>query len=208
MIRGRRSTIWSAALGFLLGAAILAGGEEDAEELAEKLRRLQILAGQAMDRGRPVSDIPPGGNPAVELVGLSVSDLTSGIPWFIHPRRDWDEDSEIPMFGGVAEERPQVYGTIEEIMELARSSVMPDSWDEPDVFITAIGPSLFCQQKPVVVDKLRRFLDETLRPRAHRSVNVEAEVVELPQDLARALSSTGRMELTLGERARIDAALG
>ena len=207
MIRGRRSILWSAALGFLMGAAFLAGGEEDAGDLAGKLRRLQVLAGQAMDRGRPVSDVPPGGNPAVELAVFAVSDLTSGIPWYVHPRSDWDENSEIPVFGGIAEERPQVYGTIEEIMELARNSVMPDSWDEPDVWINALRRSILCQQKPIVVDKLRRFLDETLRPRAYRSVTVEAEVVELPQDLARALSSTGRKELTPGERTRIDAAL-
>ena len=80
MIRGRRSILWSAALGFLMGAAFLAGGEEDAGDLAGKLRRLQVLAGQAMDRGRPVSDVPPGGNPAVELAAFAVSDLTSGIP--------------------------------------------------------------------------------------------------------------------------------
>ena len=63
--------------------------------------------------------------------------------------------------------------------------------------------SLYCQQKPLVIDEMRRFLDETLRPRAHRSVNVEAEVVELPRTLALALTSTGRKELTEEERLRV-----
>ena len=103
-----------------------------------------------------------------------VADLTLGLTDFIPPQITLvgvDEDSETPLFGGQAEEAPQPYGTIEELMELVRGSVEPESWD--DAQINAQGKNLVVYNTAEVQNKVAEFLDD-LRSFAGLVITIEA----------------------------------
>jgi general secretion pathway protein D len=92
-----------------------------------------------------------------------VADLTLGLTDFIPPQITQigvDEDSETPLFGGQAEEAPQPYGTIEELMELVRGSVRPMMWEEEGGNINAQGKNLVVYAPPGVQGEVAQFLDD------------------------------------------------
>ncbi len=92
-----------------------------------------------------------------------VADLTLGLTDFIPPQITQigvDEDSETPLFGGQAEEAPQPYGTIEELMELVRASVSPLTWEEGGGQLNAQGKNLVVYAPGPVQNNVAKFLDD------------------------------------------------
>ena len=90
-----------------------------------------------------------------------VADLTLGLTDFIPPQITQvgvNEDSEVPLFGGQAEEAPQPYGTIEELAELVRTSVMPQAWEEGTV--EPQGKNLVVYNTAQVQEQVSGFLDD------------------------------------------------
>ncbi|MHC4547203.1 MAG: hypothetical protein ACYTEZ_00365 [Planctomycetota bacterium] len=109
-----------------------------------------------------------------------VADLTLGLTDFIPPQITQigvDEDSETPLFGGQAEEAPQPYGTIEELMELVRGSVSPQTWEEGGQ-INNQGKNLVIHAPPTVQNQVAEFLDD-LRAFAGIVITVEARFLEV-----------------------------
>ena len=58
-----------------------------------------------------------------------------------------------------------------------------------------------------ILGKVRAILDRTLRPRAHRGISIDFEVVSVPAALARQLRQAGDGRLGESERTALDAAL-
>jgi len=173
-----KSEVGLALLGFLLGASVLAGGETD-DGLVESLRALQRSAEQVIQDQPAGVDWTPTAGAGMELRFFPVADLTA-------PRWDYvpvplsmgvDEDSEIPLFGAIAEEAPQPLGTIEELMELVRSSVRPESWDDGPS-LQATGSTLVVFHAPEVLDEIGTYLDG-LREQTERCATVEARILEV-----------------------------
>jgi tetratricopeptide (TPR) repeat protein len=109
-----------------------------------------------------------------------VADLTMGLVDFLPPQITQvmpDEDSEIPLFGGEAEEAPQPYGTIEELVELVRNAVSPQTWEEGGT-ITPQRKNLVVYAPPAVQAQVARFLDD-LRSFAHVVVTIEGEILRI-----------------------------
>jgi general secretion pathway protein D len=105
-----------------------------------------------------------------------VADLTLGLTDFIPPQITQvgvDEDSEVPLFGGQAEEAPQPYGTIEELLELVRTSVAVETWDDMGGTITAQGKNLVVYNTPKAQQEVTQFLDD-LRAFAGLVVTIES----------------------------------
>jgi len=92
-----------------------------------------------------------------------VADLTTPLTDFVPPDImlvGVDEEAETPLFGGVAEEgTPQPFGTIDELIELVRSSVQPDGWEDP-TNMTAQRHSLVVYNTPDMQDQVASFLDD------------------------------------------------
>ncbi|NJN14700.1 MAG: type II and III secretion system protein, partial [Planctomycetes bacterium] len=91
-----------------------------------------------------------------------VADLTLGLTDFIPPQITQvgvSDDSDTPLFGGQAEEAPQPYGTIEELMELVRGAVGGIYWDDPAT-ISSQGKNLVIYNTPEVQNKVSQFLDD------------------------------------------------
>jgi len=104
-----------------------------------------------------------------------VADLTLGLTDFIPPQITQigvNEDSETPLFGGQAEEAPQPYGTIEELMELVRTSVSPATWEEGGQ-INQQGKNLVVHAPPEVQNQVAQFLDD-LRAFAGIVITIES----------------------------------
>jgi hypothetical protein len=187
-----RKDLLAAALGFLVGAAALAGGEEDDWDLTKRLQELQEAIVRLRQEERPAADrLPPMGREGLELELFPVFDLTA-------PRRDFyppdlTRNSEA-YFGGQAEEALQPYGTIEELMELVRGSVWPASYDEGGM-INAQGQTLLAVNKRAALIDTERFLDR-LRDRAHRCVTLELEAVDIDRGLYRRLAAGQATTLT------------
>jgi Flp pilus assembly secretin CpaC/tetratricopeptide (TPR) repeat protein len=92
-----------------------------------------------------------------------VADLTLGLTDFIPPQITQvgvNEDSEVPLFGGQAEEAPQPYGTIEELLELVRGSVAAGTWDDAGGTITAQGKNLVVYNTAAAQNSVAQFLDD------------------------------------------------
>jgi tetratricopeptide (TPR) repeat protein len=109
-----------------------------------------------------------------------VADLTLGLTDFIPPQITQigvDEDSETPLFGGQAEEAPQPYGTIEELMELVRSSVSPATWEEGGN-INNQGKNLIIHAPPAVQNQVAEFLDD-LRAFSGIVITIESRFLEV-----------------------------
>jgi len=104
-----------------------------------------------------------------------VADLTMGLVDFIPPQITMvgvDEDSETPLFGGQTEEAPQPYGTIEELMELVRSAVSPETWEEGGT-LNNQGKNLVVFAPPRVQRMVASFLDD-LRSFAGIIITIES----------------------------------
>ena len=77
-----RKEVALAALGFLIGAAAIVGGQDDGD-LREQLRRLQAAADRVMQQGWEVRNLPPANARGQELRLFPVYDLTCGVPDFM-----------------------------------------------------------------------------------------------------------------------------
>ncbi|MEE8104806.1 MAG: hypothetical protein V3T86_04650 [Planctomycetota bacterium] len=92
-----------------------------------------------------------------------VADLTTPLTDFLPPDImliGVDEEAETPLFGGVAEEgTPQPFGTIDELIELVRSSVQPEAWEDPAT-MSAQRASLVVYNTPGMQNEVADFLDD------------------------------------------------
>ncbi len=117
-----------------------------------------------------------------------VADLTLGLTDFIPPQITLvgvDEDSEAPLFGGQAEEAPQPYGTIEELVELVRTSVAPAAWEEGGT-ISPQGKNLVVYAPPEVQNQVAQFLDD-LRSFAGIVITIESRFLTVSDNFLRDL---------------------
>ena len=124
-----RRDVVCAVLGFLVGAAALAQGQDEAE-LKGRLQALQDAVARALhDRTVDWTGRDAGG---FELGIVPVGDLILPFHEHLPPARRMTQDGkdEFPLFGNLAEEWPQPFGTIEELLELVRSQVSPESWEQ------------------------------------------------------------------------------
>ena len=153
----RRDVLWI-VLGLLIGAAPLAIGQEEDGELLERLRALQTQLHKQINRHRAVNNLAPLNVGKLQLDLLPVADLTMGRYDHIRPdhRIAGHEENEHPLFGNLAEEAPQPFGTIEELMELVRGSVWPDSWENDGAMMTASHGQLIVMQTPPVMKDIHK----------------------------------------------------
>ena len=111
-----------------------------------------------------------------------VADLVMGLTDFIPGQITLvgvDESSEEPLFDSEAEEVPLPYGTIEELMELVRSSVAtPESWDEGGASMNPQGDNLVVFNTPEIQGQVRGFLDD-LRSFSGIVVTVESRFLAM-----------------------------
>lgn len=189
-----RSDFLVAALGFLVGAAALAGGQEDDWELTERIQKLQEAITRLQTEERAADRLPPMGPQGLELELFPVPDLTSP-RWDFQPP-DFTPDSEV-YFGARGEEGLQPCGTIEELMELVRGHVWPASYDAGGT-INARRHTLLAVNKRAALIDTQRYLDR-LRDKAHRCVTLELEVVDMDRGLHRRLAA-GRATTLSAER--------
>ncbi len=182
---------------------MLAGGQ-DADALTARLRELQALAARAADPGEPAGGPPLVGEAGFELHAFPVADLAVAVPQYIAPS-DWrNMDEEIP-FAHAASEGVVRFGSSEQIVELLRNSA-PLRWDHPDAALLAVNSRLLlATQSPATAADLQTFIDRHLRVRAHRTVSLEVEWIELPQALALELAAHP-MELPPNALARLEEA--
>ena len=116
-----------------------------------------------------------------------VADLTLGLTDFIPPQITQvgvNEDSEVPLFGGQAEEAPQPYGTIEELLELVRGSTAAGTWDDAGGTITAQGKNLVIYNTPGAQNEVAGFLDD-LRAFSGLVITIEARFLTVTDDFLR-----------------------
>ena len=194
-----------ALVGFVIGAASLAGGD-DKSDLREELERLQREAARAMQSGWDAKGAPPADGRGNELAIFPVEDLTAPIvDWYPPSDGLAFSPSEATLSSGPGVDSFQTFGTIEEVAELVRVTVEPLAWEEG--VLTPMGMSLSALNRPAILGKVRAILDRTLRPRAHRGISIDFEVVSVPAALARQLRQAGDGRLGESERTALDAAL-
>lgn len=115
-----------------------------------------------------------------------VADLVLPLTDFIPPQITQvgvSDDTEAPLFGGQAEEAPTQFGTIEELNELVKSSVMPDQWEAPATN-TIQGKNLVYYNTPEVQAKVAQFLDD-LRAFAGIVVTIESRFLRVSDSFLR-----------------------
>jgi hypothetical protein len=203
----RRGDLVAAVLGLLLGAALVAGGQETDADLVERLvtlrqeaARLQALKTAGANEG------PPPTENGFEYERLSIADLTYGVSDFIPPAPPFDVNSDLPLFGGQSEEAPEPFGSGDEILMHVRHMVHPERWEEPEAMLTCVRTAFFVVQQRDVIESMRRFLDSELRPSALRTVCVETEIVEVQGETGAAVAARAGMKLDSGLRARLEEA--
>ncbi|MCK6461282.1 MAG: hypothetical protein L6Q95_15470 [Planctomycetes bacterium] len=200
-----RSRLGSAAIhaaaGFLLGAAALAGGQGD-EDLREKLIELESLSARLRALEAGSGEAPAVDERGLELDRIHITDLHAGVPDYVGPRPRVGETS---VFGGRAEEAPQTYGTVEEILEIVRTSVRPEAWESGSQ-IQPFGQSLLLLAPPDVSRAARAFIDTELRLDARRTVNLQIGILEAEEPLAAALAAATGGDIDPALRARIEEA--
>lgn len=203
----RRDVLWI-VLGLLVGAAPLAVGQDEDDELLERLRALQDQLHRQINRQAAVGKTPPIVTGKYQLGLFPVPDITMPRFDYIRPDHRIDpgrEDSEYPLFGSLTEEGPQPYGTVEELLELIRASVWPDSWNDGATINAHSGGRIIVLQTEPVLKDIRRFLDGNLRSKAHACATVEAEILSVPVELFRSLA--GAATLSTAQRLSVDQAL-
>ena len=201
-----RRDLFAILLGLALAAAPLAVGGEDETELRDRLRSLQEAVHKALYALPTADGLPAANEKGMQIGVLPISDLVAGRVDYIPPTHEFfDEDDESPLFGGIAEEAPQPYGTIEEVIELIRSAVWPESWSKEGAFMVAADSQLLIMQTKPVLRDIQRYLDRNLRPRAHACATVEAEILAVPPALYGSLSRSAM--LSSARRHELDQAL-
>ena len=116
-----------------------------------------------------------------------VADLTMGLIDFIPPQITEvgaNEDSDVPLFGGQAEEPQTAYGSIEELMELVRGSVRPDVWEEELGTINTQGKNLVVFAPGDVQREVAAFLDD-LRAFSNVVVTIESRFLTVTDGFLR-----------------------
>lgn len=172
-----------AVLGLLAGAAGLATGEGSNEELLGKLRELERVAAAAA-----ASERPPTAAPAVEdgmeLEIFPIADLAAGLAPF-------------PYASGVSDAAWGGWGcpSGEEILERLRSFTDPGLWERG--FAQVHGQSVFVLNTPRALDEVRRCFDGKLRPAHHRCVNLDLQLMDVPEAIAAGLASGERTAVEL-----------
>jgi len=189
----RRDVVF-VVLGFLVGAAALAGGQDE-DALRAKLRELQDATARAL-RYSPTGRVRETDERGYQLAIVPVADLVTPLTEYVPPARRMFErgDTEERLFGSMMEESPYPVGTAEELVELVRTQVWPETWERA-AMIVAQRTNVILHNTPAVVRDTTRFLDQTLRRRVFRSVVVEAEVIDVSKALYRKLSSGGAQGL-------------
>ena len=193
-------------LGLVVASAPLAVGGEDETGLRDRLRALQAAVHKALYTLPTADGVPAANDKGLQLGVFPVSDLVAPRVDHIPPsHRFVDPADEAPIFGGIAEDAPQPYGTAEELAEAIRSAVWPESWEQEGAFLVIAGPKLLIMQTKPVLRDIRRYLDRNLRPRSHACATVEAEVLAVPPALYRSLSRA--TTLSEAKRHELDQAL-
>ena len=194
-----------AVIGFLIGAAAIAGGDEN-DDLREELRALQREAARAQLRDWDTQQIPAADDRGNQLGIFPIEDLSVARPWWVPGLATGVfEDSEKPLFGGRAEEGTYPFGTGEEILELLRVSTAPESWEEGRINIA--NEALLTVTTPNTNGLLREALETRLRPRAHRGICVDFEVLDVDAKTARELRSLKGGILTNAHRTSLNEAI-
>ncbi len=122
-----------------------------------------------------------------------VADLTLGLTDFIPPQITQvgvSDDTDTPLFGGQAEEAPQPYGTIEELMELVRGAVGQGSWEDPAT-ISSQGKNLVIYNSPEVQNRVSRFLDD-LRSFSGLVITIESRFLTVTDGFLRDIGADFR----------------
>ncbi|MEM8884574.1 MAG: hypothetical protein AAGD14_10925 [Planctomycetota bacterium] len=172
-----RYDVVAAVLGIVVGAATLAVGEGE-DELRDELAELQRQAARLRAKTFVAEDVPDTDPIGQSLAFFPVEDLTGPREYFLAPTNEFlNEDDESPMFGGQSEEAPQEFGTIEELAELIRTSVQPESWEEATMMPQ--GHFLIAYHTPALHQQIQDFLDDQLRKRVHRGYQLDFEVLEV-----------------------------
>ena len=202
-----RRDLFAIVLGLAVAAAPLAVGGEEEPDLRDRLRALQEAVHKALHALPAADGLPVADDKGMQLGIFPVYDLVAGRVDYLPPsHRFVDEDDESPIFGGMSEEAPQPYGTVEELVELIRSTVWPESWEKEGAFLVPSGSRLLIMQTEPILRDIRRYLDRNLRQRAHGCATVEAEILAVPPALYRSLSRN--TFLSTARRHELDQALG
>ncbi|HEX5139117.1 MAG TPA: hypothetical protein VFY93_19265 [Planctomycetota bacterium] len=115
-----------------------------------------------------------------------VADLTMGITDFIPPKITLvtaSEDEEAPLFGGVGDEAAQPYGTIEELTELVRATVSPQTWEQGGT-LTSQGKNIIAYAPPDVQARVAAFLDD-LREFTRVMITIEGKLLRIGDSFLR-----------------------
>jgi len=202
-----RKDIWAAALGFLIGAAAIAGGQ-DADDLRDELRRLQREVARAAQKNWETRDLPPADGSGRQLAIFPLDDLAAPRHDRIPPSGGFvDENSEAPLFGGIAEEGLLPFGTREEIVEALWDHLGREHQDRGEV-VGLSGDSVVVLHYPATIGRMREVLDRKWRPVAHAGVAVDFEVVDVPAAVARSVARGGRPLTNADRTALAEAAAG
>ncbi|MHC4957037.1 MAG: hypothetical protein ACYTGN_01580 [Planctomycetota bacterium] len=194
-------------LGALLTAAPLATGEGEEEQLKERLRALEKALHKAIHEAEAADGVPAANVSGYQLGVFPVADLATPRYDHIAPQgHRLSEDSEMPLFGGLASEGAIPFGTVEELLELVRSVVWPESWEEGSSIVATSHRLIAFSTRPVLKD-LGRYLDNNLRPRALRCVTAEAEVVTVPLALYNKLLAGEGSVLSTAQRHELEKAI-
>ncbi|MEM8884572.1 MAG: hypothetical protein AAGD14_10915 [Planctomycetota bacterium] len=200
-----RRDVVAAVLGIVVGAATLAGGQDN-KELRDELRELQRQAARLASVSRDPVEVPasvPVRETGFELTFFPVNDLTAPHVDYPAPANAYiQENIHAPLIVGIERVEHQPFGTIGDIAELVVTSVEPTLWEHAR--LTPQGRFLIAFQTRAVNEKVGRFL-ESLRARIHRSVRIECEMLDLPARLVNGLASGE--ELSDAQRTAIDGAL-
>ena len=121
----------------------------------------------------------------------SISDLTTGLTDFIPPTiqlvgPDQVSDEDSPLFGTEAEEPVFPYGSADELIELVKSAVQPNFWEDVEgANIASQGEgTLVVKATPEIQEQIASFLDD-LRGFAGIVVTVESRFLEVSENFLR-----------------------
>ncbi len=168
-----------AALAFILGATLLAGGESEAH-LRERLSALRAQAARVEAQTRAeagAADLPPAADDGMRFGLIPIADVILPIVETCPPYR-MSPAPDPPLSSGPMEEAPQTFGTFDEVMELVRSVAARQT--DAGGMLAVVGHGILVREKAMVIAAMRRFVDRELRPRAARTVAIEARLVEAP----------------------------
>jgi len=188
------------ALGFTLGAAWRTDADRESERrLARELSDLRRITSELVrphTRFSPSDAADAGPN---RLRVLPLDDLLTPTPHYSPPLPpgEWPDDKNQHGFASMAEERRLPFGTIDEVIELLRG-LDERAWAEAPTLAAAGPRTLLAWQRPAIMDAMVEFLDNKMRPHAHRSALLETDLFELDAELALRVRGEREKELAPG----------